>query len=66
MLSLLHVPPSHKKIYITLSLVHLIYTVGDNCMRQNACYGCCTLFQHSISKELDRLNSDLTCGCNQS
>ena len=32
----LHVPPSHKKIYIPLSLVHLIYTVGDNCIRQNA------------------------------
>ena len=31
-------PPSHKKIYIPLSLVHLIYTAGDNCMRKNACY----------------------------
>ena len=31
------VPPSHKKIYIPLSLVHLIYTAGDKCMRQNAC-----------------------------
>ena len=31
-------PPSHKKIYIPLSLVHLIYTTGDKCMRQNACY----------------------------
>ena len=37
LLSLLHVPPSHKKIYIPLSLVHLIYTAGDKCMRQNAC-----------------------------
>ena len=37
-LSLLHVPPSHKKIYIPLSLVHLIYTAGDKCMRQNACF----------------------------
>ena len=27
-----------QEIYITLSLVHLIYTVGDNCMRQNAFY----------------------------
>ena len=35
-LLLLYVPPSHKKSYITLSLVHLIYTAGDNCMRQNA------------------------------
>ena len=34
---LLHVPPSHKKIYIPLSLVHLIYAAGDNCMCQNAC-----------------------------
>ena len=25
------------KVHITLSLVHLIYTAGDNCMRQNAC-----------------------------
>ena len=25
------------KIYIPLSLVHLIYTAGDKCMRQNAC-----------------------------
>ena len=33
LLSLLHVPPSHKKIYIPLSLVHLINTAGDNCMR---------------------------------
>ena len=31
-------PPSHKKIYIPLSLVHLIYTAGDKCMRQNACF----------------------------
>ena len=38
LLSLLHVPPSHKKIYIPLSLVHLIYTAGDKCMRQNACW----------------------------
>ena len=30
-------PPSHKKIYIPLSLVHLIYTAGDKRMRQNAC-----------------------------
>ena len=30
-------PPSHKKIYIPLSLVHLIYMAGDKCMRQNAC-----------------------------
>ena len=37
-LSLLYVPPSQKKIYIPLSLVHLIYTAGDNCMRQNACF----------------------------
>ena len=35
-LSLLHVPPSHKKIYVPLSLVHLIYTAGDKCMHQNA------------------------------
>ena len=26
------------QIYIPLSLVHLIYTAGDNCMFQNACY----------------------------
>ena len=38
LLSLLHVPPSHKKIYIPLSLVHLIYTAGDNCMCQNPCF----------------------------
>ena len=31
-------PPSHKKIYIPLSLVHLIYTAGDKCMRQNPCF----------------------------
>ena len=31
-------PPSHKKIYIPLSLVHLIYTAGDKYMRQNACF----------------------------
>ena len=31
-------PPSHKKIYIPLSLVHLIYTAGDKCMCQNACF----------------------------
>ena len=37
LLSLLHVPPSHKKIYIPLSLVHLINSARDNCMRQNAC-----------------------------
>ena len=37
-LSLLHVPPSRRKIYIPLSLGHLIYTAGDKCMRQNACY----------------------------
>ena len=37
LLSLLHVPPSQKKIYIPLSLVHLINMAGDNCMRQNAC-----------------------------
>ena len=30
--------PSHKKIYIPLSLVHLIYSAGDKCMRQNACF----------------------------
>ena len=28
----------HKKIYIPLSLVHLINMAGDNCMHQNACY----------------------------
>ena len=39
-MSLLHVSPSHKKIYIPLSLVHLIYTAGDKCMRQNACFVC--------------------------
>ena len=38
LLSLLHVPPSHKKIYIPPSLVHLIYTAGDKCMHQNACF----------------------------
>ena len=38
LLFLLHVPPSHKKSYIPLSLVHLIYTAGDICMRQNACF----------------------------
>ena len=38
LLSLLHVPPSHKKIYIPLSLVHLIYMVGDKCIRENACF----------------------------
>ena len=36
LLLLLHVPPSHKKSHITLALVHLIYTAGDNCMHQNA------------------------------
>ena len=36
-LVILHVPPSHRKIYIPLSLVHLIFTAGDKCMRQNAC-----------------------------
>ena len=38
LLSLLHVPPSHKDIFIPLSLVHLIYTAGDKCMHQNACF----------------------------
>ena len=28
---------SGLKFYIPLSLVHLIYTAGDKCMRQNAC-----------------------------
>ena len=31
-------PPFRRKIYIPLSLGHLIYTAGDKCMRQNACY----------------------------
>ena len=34
-------PPSRKKMYITLSLVHLIHKMGDNFIRQNAC-----LFRH--------------------
>ena len=38
LLLLLHVPPSHKKSYITLALVHLIYMAGGNYMRQNARY----------------------------
>ena len=31
-----HVPPSYRKIYIPLSLVHIISTVVDNGMHQNA------------------------------
>ena len=31
-------PPSRRKIYIPLSLGHLIYTAGDKCMRENACF----------------------------
>ena len=38
LLLLLHVPPSDKKSYITLALVHLIYMAGDNWMHQNACF----------------------------
>ena len=44
-------PPSHKKIYIPLSLVHLIYTAGDKCMRQNACF--------IVEKLVERMNKVL-------
>ena len=66
LLSLLHVPPSREKMYIPLSLVHLIYTTGDNCMHHNACsetpchhhvleknytHQCCKIYQvHSRPK----------------
>ena len=43
-------PPSHKKIYITLSLVHLIYKAGDNCMCQNVC-----LSKNQIARETQRV-----------
>ena len=44
-------PPSHKKIYIPLSLVHLIYTAGDKCVRMLVVF---KMSSHQTNKDKPR------------